>query len=119
MREKFPGTPVLFFANGGSSYLGRQADMASPAHYHGLSLDWSVDMADARARLPGVVLQGNVDPALLLGDAATVDRAVADCIAGAGGPGKHILNLGHGVLQPTPEANVRAFVDAAKKYGAV
>ena len=32
----------------------------------------------------------------------------------AGGPGKHILNLGHGVLQGTPEENVAAFVDAAK-----
>ena len=29
----------------------------------------------------------------------------------------HILNLGHGVLQPTPEANVAAFVDAARKHG--
>ena len=34
-----------------------------------------------------------------------------------GGPGAHVLNLGHGVLQPTPEGNVQAFVDAARKWG--
>jgi len=28
-----------------------------------------------------------------------------------------VLNLGHGVLQPTPEANVAAFVKAARKWG--
>ena len=120
MRETHPDVPVLFFANGGSSYLKRQRDMCGDAHYHGLSLDWAVDLGDARDQLgPGVVLQGNVDPSLLLADAATVERAVIDNIAAAGGPGKHVLNLGHGVLQPTPEANVAAFVDAAKKHGRV
>ena len=112
------GVPVLFFANGGSSYLGLQRDMAGDAHYSALSLDWAVDMADARAQLgPAVPVQGNVDPSLLLGSVADIDDAVKKCIDGAGGPGKHILNLGHGVLQPTPEANVAAFVDAARKHG--
>ena len=40
--------------------------------------------------------------------------AVHDCIRKAGGKG-HILNLGHGVLQGTPERAVQAFVDAAKE----
>ena len=118
VREQHPGVPVLFFANGGSSYLGLQRDMAGDAHYSALSLDWAVDMADARAQLgPSVPVQGNIDPSLLLGSVADIDDAVKKCIDGAGGPGKHILNLGHGVLQPTPEANVAAFVDAARKHG--
>lgn len=33
----------------------------------------------------------------------------------AGGKGRHILNLGHGVLQGTPEESVAAFVNAAKE----
>ena len=33
----------------------------------------------------------------------------------AGGPG-HILNLGHGVIQETPEEAVGIFVDEAKKF---
>ena len=72
-------------------------------------------MADARAQLgPNVPVQGNVDPSLLLADVATIEDAVKTTIDKAGGPGKHVLNLGHGVLQGTPEDAVAAFVDAAK-----
>ena len=62
-------------------------------------------------------MQGNVDPSLLLGTEAQVEAAVKACIDAAGGPGAHVLNLGHGVLQPTPEANVAAFVRAARAHG--
>mgnify|MGYP002015296558 CR=1 FL=1 len=114
VRERHPDIPIVYYANGGSSYLELQRDMACDV----VSLDWAVDMADARAQLgPSVPVQGNVDPSLLLGSVADIDDAVKKCIDGAGGPGKHILNLGHGVLQPTPEANVAAFVDAARKHG--
>lgn len=91
--------------------------MVSDSHYHCLSLDWAVDMGEARKQLGDIPVQGNIDPSLLLGDAAEVERAVKECIEKAGGPGMHVLNLGHGVLQPTPEANVQAFVDAARKHG--
>eukprot|EP00629_Pelagomonadales_sp_RCC1024_P012036 CAMPEP_0119261200 /NCGR_PEP_ID=MMETSP1329-20130426/1332_1 /TAXON_ID=114041 /ORGANISM="Genus nov. species nov., Strain RCC1024" /LENGTH=387 /DNA_ID=CAMNT_0007260711 /DNA_START=45 /DNA_END=1204 /DNA_ORIENTATION=- len=118
VREQHPGVPVLFFANGGSSYLGLQRDMVGDAFYHSLSLDWAVDIADARAQLGAdVPVQGNIDPSLLLGTEAQIEEAVKACIEGAGGPGAHVLNLGHGVLQPTPEANVAAFVKAARKWG--
>jgi len=57
-------------------------------------------------------------PTILLGSAEGVEDAVRENIVDAGGGGnRHILNLGHGVLQETPEANVGAFVDACKKYG--
>ena len=80
-----------------------------------LCLDWACDMATARATLGSdVLVQGNVDPTLLFGSDAQVRAGVRDCIAKAGGKG-HILNLGHGVLQGTPEAAVAAFVDEAKR----
>jgi hypothetical protein len=40
---------------------------------------------------------------------------VRHIIDGAGGRGRHILNLGHGVLQGTPERSVEVFVNEAKK----
>ena len=106
-------------ASAGSSYLELQRDMSGKTGaYDAISLDWSVDMAQARKTLgPDVPVQGNIDPVLLLGNHATIDKAIQDCIAGAGGPGQHILNLGHGILQPTPEANVQFFVDSAKRHG--
>ena len=48
-----------------------------------------------------------------------VEKAVKACIEGAGGPGMHVLNLGHGVLQPTPEGNARRCRRGAEVGGSV
>jgi uroporphyrinogen decarboxylase len=80
-----------------------------------ISLDWSIDMARGREILGADrLVQGNVDPTILFGDDALITEAVHANIRDAGGPGKHLLNLGHGVLQGTPESAVLAFVEAAK-----
>ena len=60
-------------------------------------------------------MSGNVDPLVLLGPEEKIRRAVRSCVAKAGGH-SHILNLGHGVIQPTPEEAVRVFVDEAKNF---
>lgn len=84
-----------------------QADM--------ISLDQFVDMRSARERLGhGVPVSGNVDPLILLGPTTGIEEAVQSCIREAGRHG-HILNLGHGVLQQTPESAVTTFVEAAKE----
>lgn len=58
-------------------------------------------------------LQGNVDPMYLFGTEASIRAAVAECVAEAGG--RHILNVGHGVAQGTPEENVKLFCDLARQ----
>lgn len=71
-------------------------------------------MAAARQALGGGrIVQGNVDPTLLFGSSKQIRDGVQQCVIKAGGRG-HIVNLGHGVLQNTPESAVQAFVDAAK-----
>ncbi|CAE8622852.1 unnamed protein product, partial [Polarella glacialis] len=65
----------------------------------------------------GMILQGNVDSYVLkYGTEAEVREAVRNNIDEAGGPGRHIMNLGHGVLQGTPEENVGYFVEEAQSY---
>ena len=72
-------------------------------------------MAEARAVCgPDATLQGNVDPMVLFGSEAKIREAVERCIADAG-PGRHILNVGHGVVQGTPEENVGLFCDLARE----
>jgi uroporphyrinogen decarboxylase len=111
VRERHPEVPVMYYANGGSSYLDKQRDMNCDV----ISLDWACDMRLARQTLGEErVVQGNVDPTVLLGSEQQIASAVRDCISKAGGRG-HILNLGHGVLQGTPEEAVRTFVQAAKE----
>lgn len=80
-----------------------------------ISLDQFVNMRSARERLgSSVPVSGNVDPLVLLGPAGGIKEAVRSCVRDAGASG-HILNLGHGVLQTTPESAVAALVDAAKE----
>merc|ERR1719198_2861693 len=112
VKAKHPDVPVMYYANGGSSYLELQKDMAADV----IALDWAVDMRVARQTLGADrLVQGNVDPTILFGSPAQIREAVHANIAEAGGKGKHILNLGHGVLQGTPEEAVAAFVNAAKE----
>lgn len=79
-----------------------------------LSVDWRISLRELRQRFgPGVALQGNVDPAILLGPPAGVQRAVEETVAELDGVG-HILNLGHGILPGTPVENAHAFITAGQ-----
>jgi uroporphyrinogen decarboxylase len=86
---------------------GELLDLLRAAGADVVGVDWRVPLDQAARRLePGVVLQGNLDPAALLAPAdVPADRArdvlrqgAAACAAGAGG---HVFNLGHGVLPET------------------
>ncbi len=48
----------------------------------------------------------------------THTQAVTECLHAAG-PGRHILNVGHGVVQGTPEESVKLFCDLARESAAI
>ncbi len=58
-----------------------------------------------------VAIQGNLDPAVLFAPLAEIKKRVHDILRRAGGRPGHIFNLGHGILQNTPLANVKAVVE--------
>jgi uroporphyrinogen decarboxylase len=104
------GTPRILFAKGSARHLESLAKSGADV----LSVDWNTDLAEARRKLGRLVaLQGNVDPAILLGPEAGIRRAARDAVEKTGGVG-HILNLGHGILPTTPVANAKAFVEAGQ-----
>eukprot|EP00933_Yihiella_yeosuensis_P031845 TRINITY_DN25449_c0_g1_i1.p1 TRINITY_DN25449_c0_g1~~TRINITY_DN25449_c0_g1_i1.p1 ORF type:complete len:479 (+),score=85.86 TRINITY_DN25449_c0_g1_i1:86-1438(+) len=118
VRKACPDVPIIYFANGGSSYLQDQVKSLSSC-IDVLGVDQHARLSEAAkiAEGSGLVLQGNVDPYVLrYGSEAEVREAVRRGIDDAGGPGKHIMNLGHGVLQGTPEENVLYFVEEAQTY---
>lgn len=79
-----------------------------------VNLDWTVDMADGRRRLGAdIAVQGNVDPGVLFGSKQFITDRIFDTVRKAG-RGKHILNLGHGIVVGTPEDNVTHFFEVAK-----
>ncbi|CAL5228987.1 g12224 [Coccomyxa viridis] len=115
VRAQRPGTPLMFHANGGVGKLQRMAESTADV----LGLDWSTDMAEARAVLgPDRVLQGNMDPAVLFASEDVIRREVTRCLQQAG-PHKHILNVGHGVIQKTPEDAVALFCELARQSASI
>jgi uroporphyrinogen decarboxylase len=85
-----------------------------------LGLDWRTSITDARRRMgAGLVVQGNLDPALVLaGTDAAISGADAVLDDNAGLPG-HIFNLGHGVQPNTDPAVLQAVVDHVKERTAL
>jgi uroporphyrinogen decarboxylase len=82
---------------------------------HVLSVDWRADLAALRKTLgPEIALQGNVDPAILLGPPEKIREATQAAVAALAGSG-HILNLGHGILKQTPVASARLFVETGQQ----
>jgi len=90
--------PHIVFTKGGGPWL--EAIAASGADVVGV--DWTVHLGRARQRVrSGIALQGNLDPAVLLADRATVDREVCRVVEQGRTARGHIFNLGHGVLPET------------------
>lgn len=115
VKETHPDTPLILLVSGSAGLLERMAQ----ANADIISVDWTVDMADARARLGHhVKVQGNLDPGVLFGSKEFIRSRILDTVRKAGNWG-HILNLGHGVLPETPEENVAFFFETAKQLSAV
>lgn len=111
VKATHPDTPMILYINGSAGLLERMAQSGVDI----VSLDWTVDMAEARKRLgPNVGVQGNIDPCALFGSKDFIRQRILDTIRKAGNRG-HILNLGHGIIANTPEENAAYFFETAKQ----
>ena len=111
VKETHPDTPLILYISGSAGVLERMGKSGVDI----VSVDWTVDMAEARQRLgKEMKVQGNIDPGVLFGSHDLIRDRIIDTVRKAGDWG-HILNLGHGVLVGTPEDNVRYFFETAKQ----
>ena len=109
LKQRHPDTPVLFYVNGCGGKLELLKDCTADV----IAIDWGVTVAEARSVLgPNRTIQGNVDPMVLFGTEDEITNAVETCIGEGGGQG-HILNVGNGVIQGTPEDAVKHFCSIA------
>jgi len=111
---KATGVPVIYFPNGATTLLDRIAKVGADVY----SIDWRLPLGQARERLraggaENAAVQGNLDPALLLGPIDRLRQQVAKVKAEGGGRG-HIFNLGHGIYPETPITSVEALVQAVR-----
>jgi uroporphyrinogen decarboxylase len=111
VKAKHPETPMILYISGSAGVLERMGKTGVDI----VSVDWTVDMAEARQRLGSqMMVQGNIDPCVLFGSKGMIRDRIIDTIRKAGGQG-HILNLGHGILPKTPEENAAYFFETAKQ----
>lgn len=111
VKATHPDTPMILYINGSAGLLERMAQSGVDI----VSVDWTVDMAEARQRLgANIGVQGNIDPCVLFGSQDFIRERILDTIRKAGNRG-HILNLGHGILPGTPEENAAFFFETAKQ----
>ena len=105
--------PVTLFTKNGGMWLESIAATGCDA----LGLDWTIDIADAKARVGDkVALQGNMDPSVLYAPKERIEQEVKDILAGFGEGEGHVFNLGHGIHLDVPPENAGHFVEAVHKF---
>jgi uroporphyrinogen decarboxylase len=104
--------PTIHFGTGTTHLLGDLAAAGGDV----IGLDWRVPI-DRGWELVGEDrgVQGNLDPALLLGPFERVEAATLRILEAVGGRPAHIFNLGHGVLPDTDPADLRRLVDLVQR----
>jgi uroporphyrinogen decarboxylase len=81
-----------------------------------VGVDWRVPLDEAWNRIGDRAIQGNLEPAVLLGPPDLVRDRARDVLRRSGGRPGHIFNLGHGVLPDTPIDNLKLLVDFVHDY---
>ncbi|MBW0114905.1 uroporphyrinogen decarboxylase [Pseudonocardia abyssalis] len=102
------GVPRIHFGVGTGEILGAMAEAGADV----VGVDWRIPLDDAARRAGGThPVQGNLDPAVLFADRASVASEVTRIAAeGRRAPG-HVFNLGHGVLPDTDPDVITRVVD--------
>ena len=84
-----------------------------------VGVDWRVPLDEAARRVgPGYSLQGNLDPAVLLADRATLEAEVRRVWRQGRAARGHIFNLGHGVLPDTDPGAITHAVELVHQLSA-
>ncbi len=105
------GIPSILYVNGTCALL---EDM-NRAGTDVLSIDWRLPMDRAIPRVPPEkVLQGNLDPVVLLSTKDTLESEARRVLKAVGTRPGHIFNLGHGILPDTPMEMARHLVKIVK-----
>jgi uroporphyrinogen decarboxylase len=100
--------PVILFARGNANTLALTA--RAPADVIGI--DWSIELDDAIAVVgPDRVVQGNLDPGVLLGPPELIRERVQATLRAGMNAKAHIFNLGHGISRFTDPEHAKLMVD--------
>lgn len=99
--------PLIHFGTGTAGFLETFAAAGGDV----VGVDWRIPLDEAARRLgPERGVQGNLDPAALLGPPEAWRSRAADVLRRGESAAGHVFNLGHGVLPDTPLEHLRGLV---------
>ncbi len=106
LKSKYPHIPIIMFPKGVASFVERGLVYGN---FDVFGVDWGTPMALAKEKLGDkYVLQGNMEPTRLYSKEAT--KECVESLAKLMKDGRHIFNLGHGILPDVPVENAKYFV---------
>lgn len=113
LKAKVPNVPIIGFPKGAGEKLGAYARETG---VDAIGVDETIDPVWAARELPpGMPVQGNLDPLLLLAGGEELDRqALRELEAFADRP--HVFNLGHGIGQTTPIEHVEQLLALVRSW---
>jgi uroporphyrinogen decarboxylase len=98
------GVPTVHFGVGTAAILGDLAEAGGDV----IGVDWRTPLDEAWSAIGNARgIQGNLDPAVLLGPGDRIFASASDVLTRARNRPGHIFNLGHGVLPGTPLERVQ------------
>ncbi|EDM69209.1 uroporphyrinogen decarboxylase [Moritella sp. PE36] len=101
--------PVTLFTKNGGQWIEQIAATGCDA----IGLDWTIDIAEAKARVGDkVALQGNMDPSMLYASPERIREEVSTILAGFGTGNGHVMNLGHGIHLDVEPEKAGVFIEA-------
>ena len=111
-KKQCPDLPIILYISNSGALVERMAQCNPDI----ISLCHTVDMQEGIHRAgKQFAYQGNMDAGVLFGSKEMIGKRVLETIKTAEQEGvRHIMNLGHGVQQGTPEENVAHFFEVAK-----
>jgi uroporphyrinogen decarboxylase len=113
VRAEVPEARIIGFPRGAASryphYIGETGVTA-------VGVDWTMELRFAKEMVqPHAVVQGNLDPQVLVAGGEALDRSV-DAILQMLSDGPFIFNLGHGIVPETPIAHVEQMLRRVRDF---
>lgn len=102
--------PVILFSKAATAFAQVFQDLGAA----GIAFDINANMAEQRKKMPSIVLQGNLDPDVLLADPEIVQKEAGKILDSMKNDPGFIFNLGHGILPETPLESVQALIDKVR-----
>jgi len=113
LKKTHPSIPVILFSKNGGLYLENIAASGCA----GIGLDWTANIAEAKASIGSrVVLQGNLDPAVLYAHPNVIEQEVKKILQQFGAGGGHIFNLGHGIYPDINPEHVHVLIESVNNF---